>query len=60
MDLKNERKKMGYTQIDVAIKVGVSLVSYQMWEKGVSKPNEENKKKLFNILKIEEIEKEVK
>jgi transcriptional regulator with XRE-family HTH domain len=49
--LKAIRKELGFTQIEVAKKVGVSLTSYQLWERGVSKPNEENMKKLERALK---------
>lgn len=52
MDLLNLRKIAGLTQVEVAVKVGVSLTSYQLWEKGVSKPNEENLKKLKDVLGV--------
>jgi transcriptional regulator with XRE-family HTH domain len=48
-NLKTERKAMEMTQIEVAKKVGVSLTTYQLWERGVSKPNEEN---LVNLKKV--------
>jgi len=47
---KEKRKKNGYTQIDVAVKVGVSLSTYILWEKGAMNPNEENQKKLDEVL----------
>lgn len=52
MDIKKIRTHLGYTQTDLAIKVGVSLSSLRMWEKGVTKPNEENLKKLKEVLKV--------
>jgi transcriptional regulator with XRE-family HTH domain len=52
MDLKKARKSKGFTQIDVAVKVGVSLTSYQLWERGVSKPNPDNYFKLIEVLDI--------
>jgi transcriptional regulator with XRE-family HTH domain len=51
MNIKELRKNKGLTQIEVAKNVGVSLVSYQLWERGVSKPKPENLEKLKNILK---------
>lgn len=50
MNIKELRKQKGMTQIDVAIAVGVSLTAYQLWERGVMKPNEENEKKLKEVL----------
>lgn len=52
MNLKQHRKRMNLTQTEVARKVGVSLTSYQLWERDVSKPNEENLKKLKEVLQI--------
>lgn len=52
MKLKETRLEKGMGQADVAIKVGVSLSSYRMWEKGVTKPNEENMAKLKEVLNI--------
>jgi len=50
MNIKELRKKQGMTQVDVAIKVGVSVNAYQLWERGAMKPNPENKKKLEQVL----------
>lgn len=50
-NLKEKRLEKGMTQIDVAKACGVSLTSYQLWERGVSKPNEENKKRLEKFFK---------
>jgi repressor LexA len=52
MNLKEQRTKLGLTQASVAVAVGVSLTGYQNWEKGLSKPSEENMKKLKEVLKI--------
>ena len=52
MNIKESRKALGLTQIDVAKKVGVSLTAYQMWEREVSKPSEENLPKLKQVLQI--------
>ena len=50
MNLRERRLKAGFTQVDMAVKVGVSLTTYIMWEKLVAKPNEENAKKLEEVL----------
>jgi len=52
--LKEARKKIGFTQTDVAVKVGVTLMTYQLWERGAMKPSEENRRKLFKVLGISE------
>ena len=52
MNIKEQRVKLNLSQTSVAVAVGVSLTSYQLWERGVSKPNEENMKKLKSVLKI--------
>lgn len=54
MTLKERREELNMTQIDVAIKCEVSLSSYRNWEAGVTKPNEENYRKLIKILRMEE------
>lgn len=53
MNYKDLRKKNGFTQIDVALKVGVSLTTYQLWERGVSNPTPENLAKLKVVFGIE-------
>ena len=53
MDIKKLRKEKGMTQIEAAIKSGVSLTTFQLWERGVTTPNEENMKKLILALKGE-------
>jgi transcriptional regulator with XRE-family HTH domain len=52
MNLREQRTKLGLTQTQVAIAVGVSLMSYQLWERGAMQPNEENMKKLKEVLQI--------
>lgn len=49
-DLKSIRKNKGISQMTLAQKVGVSLLTIQLWEKGVTKPNEENQVKLEKVL----------
>jgi len=52
MNLKQERKKRGLSQIDLAQRLGVHINTYINWERGVSKPNNENKAKLYQALNI--------
>lgn len=52
MNIKEERKKRGISQINLAAKVGVSLTTIQLWERGAMKPNEENYQKLLDALGI--------
>lgn len=52
MNLKEIRLIKGLGQAEMAIKVGVSLSSYRMWEKGVTKPNDENMVKLQEVLNV--------
>ena len=54
MDIKKLREIKKLTQTDIAVKVGVSLVSVRMWELGVTQPNEENLKKLMKVLGVKE------
>lgn len=54
MNLKEQRVKKGMTQVDVAKAVGVSLVTYRLWEESASTPKEENKKKLIKVLDVGE------
>jgi transcriptional regulator with XRE-family HTH domain len=52
MNIKEERKKRNISQINLAAKVGVSLTTIQLWERGAMKPNEENYQKLLDALGI--------
>lgn len=54
-DLKQEREKKGLTQTEVAIAVGVSVEAYRRWENGGGGANEENLKKLKEVLKKEDL-----
>ncbi len=49
-NLKQIRKSLGLSQIDLAQKVGVSLLTIQLWERGVSQPNETNKEELHRVI----------
>ena len=56
-NLRELRKEAGLTQMMLAVKVGVSLMTIQLWERGVTTPKEENLSKLrevLNVLPIEE------
>ena len=58
-NLKELRKKSGLTQMQLAAKLGVSLMSIRIWESGAGKPNAENFKKLvklFNLFKLFEVQ----
>ena len=54
MDWKQRRKELGLTQIEVAKACNVSLMTYQLWERGAMNPNEENFKKLIEVLTLKE------
>ena len=49
-NLKQIRKSLGLSQMDLAQKVGVSLVTIQLWERGISRPNEANKIELLRVI----------
>ena len=53
--LKQARLDHKMTQMDVANKVGVSLFTYVLWERGGCKPNPENLAKLLKVLEIDRI-----
>ncbi len=48
--LKEIRKEKGLTQADMARGLKISIFTYQTWERGVSMPNQENRKKLEDFL----------
>lgn len=55
-NLKDMRQKYNLTQISVAKAVGVSINTVAKWESNVSKPSDDNMKKLedmFSALRIE-------
>lgn len=49
-DLRKRRKALGLSQMELARLVGVSLLTIQTWERGVSQPNPENREKLEQVL----------
>ena len=52
-DLKELRLAKKLSQVAVARACGVSLMTYQIWEKEVGNPNQENLAKLKKALGIE-------
>lgn len=50
-NLKEIRASLGISQMKLAAKVGVSLLTVQLWEQGISSPNAENRKKLEMMIK---------
>lgn len=50
MDLKAFRTKHGLSQMKFANEVGVTLLTYQLWERGSNTPNYENQKKLDAVI----------
>lgn len=51
-NLKELRKNAGMTQMELAVRVGVSLMTIQLWERQVTTPKEENLNKLKEALNI--------
>jgi DNA-binding transcriptional regulator YiaG len=56
--LKQRRLKLKLSQMALAEKVGVSLVTIQLWERGISTPTDKNKQILESVLKELEMEHE--
>lgn len=50
-NLKEKRKKLGLTQIQVAKKIGVTANAYRNWEYGANEPSRENQEKLKKLFK---------
>ncbi|WP_455443738.1 helix-turn-helix domain-containing protein [Streptococcus salivarius] len=50
--LKDLRKQIGLTQVDVSEKLGISQPAYASWERGVKKPTQENLVKIAQILNV--------
>lgn len=53
MDLLKIRKSKGFSQIQMAALIGVSINTYINWERGVMKPNPENAEKIKKLLNRE-------
>lgn len=54
--LKQRRLKLKLSQMALAEKVGVSLMTIQLWERGISTPTDKNKQILESVLKELEME----
>lgn len=50
--LKKLRKQAGFTQVDVASKLGISQQAYASWERGAKKPTQDNLVKIAQILNV--------
>ena len=50
-NLRNFRLEHKITQMDMAVKLGISLFTYITWEKGAGKPNPNNQVKLDSLIK---------
>lgn len=50
--LKTLRKEAGFTQVDVAEKLGISQPAYASWERGAKKPTQDNLVKIAQILNV--------
>lgn len=50
--LKTLRKEAGFTQVDVAEKLGISQPAYASWERGIKKPTQGNLVKIAQILNV--------
>ena len=50
--LKELRRQVGLTQVDVAEKLGISQPAYASWERGIKKPTQENLVKIAQILNV--------
>lgn len=48
--IKSKRESIGLTQVEVAVRVGVSLPAYRLWEYGGTKPTAANRVKLLEVL----------
>jgi len=59
-NLKRKRKEKGYSRKQMAEKLGVSIHSYEAYEKGVRNPLLETTLKILNVLdcKMEELTKD--
>lgn len=50
-DLREQRNKLGLTQIDIARTCNISITTYQYWERGaLQKISQENVRKLREVL----------
>ena len=52
MNFKALREEKEWTQNKAAIECKVAVVTWRLWEYGVSKPNEENLKKIKEVFQF--------
>ncbi len=57
-NLKERRNALGITQIELAEKVGVSMMTIQLWERGALNPRKENEERLEFVMRELEGQKE--
>ncbi len=50
--IRKARKEKELSQIEVASRVGVALLTYQLWERGAGRPSPKNREKLEEVLGI--------
>lgn len=53
--LRDRRRRLGLSQMELARRVGVSLLTIQLWERGVGRPKDENLRKLKRVLEEAEL-----
>lgn len=51
IDLKEYRTSRGLSQMTMASKLGVAMNTYILWERKINNPNEENQKKIDEVLR---------
>ena len=51
-NIRQMRKRAGYTQIELAEKIGVSIATLRRWEAGETAPNGTRIIELANVLKV--------
>lgn len=59
LNIRELREKASLTQMQLAAKLGVSIMTIRIWENGAGKPNPQNYKKLvkfFNLYKMFEVQ----
>jgi transcriptional regulator with XRE-family HTH domain len=52
--LRQKREELNLTQIEAAMRCGVSLYSYQLWEKGAGKPACKRQAKVIEVMGLPE------
>ena len=52
-EITKRREELGLTKLDLAQKVGVTPNTVHLWEKGITTPKPENRKKLKEVLENE-------